>query len=149
MSQLDFNKYLIPTFLNILEESQTYHIRDEYISTLHFLKLKNNGCGMEQLDFKIFEHPKKKKNRKSNLKLGLWNYDAFCDRHRRARMVVGFTTTYAISAFNTEDVCSNPAHSEVHSIQLYMRKFVNELWLVGYFLRVLRFPPPIKLTVTI
>jgi len=28
-------------------------------------------------------------------------------------------------------------------------KFVNDLRLVGGFLRVLRFPPPIKLTVTI
>jgi hypothetical protein len=34
----------------------------------------------------------------------------------------------------------------VYSIQHYMIKFVSDLRLVGGFLRVLRFPPPIKLT---
>ena len=50
-------------------------------------------------------------------------------------MVVGFTTTYAISAH--------------HSIQHYVIKFVSDLRQVDGFLRVLRFPPPIKLTATI
>jgi hypothetical protein len=37
----------------------------------------------------------------------------------------------------------------VYSIQHYVIKFVSDLRQVGGFLRVLRFPPPIKLTVTI
>jgi hypothetical protein len=42
---------------------------------------------------------------------------------------------------------SNPAHGEVYSIQHYViLKFVSDLRHVGDFLRVLRFPPPIKLT---
>jgi len=36
----------------------------------------------------------------------------------------------------------------VYSIQHYVIKFVIELRQVGGFLRVLRFPPPIKLTTT-
>ena len=38
---------------------------------------------------------------------------------------------------------------EMYSIQHYVIKFVNHLRQVGGFLWVLRFPPPIKLTVTI
>ena len=40
-------------------------------------------------------------------------------------------------------VGSNPVHGEVYLIQHYVIKFVSG------FLRVLRFPPPIKLTATI
>ena len=46
-------------------------------------------------------------------------------------------------------VSSNPFHGEVYSIQQYVIKFVSDLRLVGYFLPVLLFPPPIKLTGTI
>jgi hypothetical protein len=46
-------------------------------------------------------------------------------------------------------VSSNPVHGEVYSIQHYVIKFVSDLWQVGGFLQVLRFPPPIKLTATI
>jgi hypothetical protein len=46
-------------------------------------------------------------------------------------------------------VSSNPVHGEVDSIQHYVIKFVSDLQQVGGFLRVLRFPPPIKLTATI
>jgi len=42
---------------------------------------------------------------------------------------------------------SRPA--EVYSIQYYMIKSVSDLWQGGGFLRVLRFPPPIKLTAKI
>jgi hypothetical protein len=49
----------------------------------------------------------------------------------------------------TKVVSSNPFHGEVHSIQHYVIKFVSDLWQVDSFLRVLRFPPPIKLTGTI
>ena len=60
----------------------------------------------------------------------------------RDHMVVGFTTTYAISAYH-EYSC------EVYSIQYYVIKFVSDLKHVSGFLWVLQFPTPIKLTVTI
>jgi len=46
-------------------------------------------------------------------------------------------------------VSSNPIHGGVYSIQHYVIKFVSDLWQVGGFLLVLRFPSPIKLTTTI
>ena len=46
-------------------------------------------------------------------------------------------------------VSTNPAHDEVYSIQLYVIKFVSDLWQVVGFLCVFRFPPRIKLTATI
>ena len=72
-------------------------------------------------------------------------------RGRRGRdsMVVGFTTNYAISAYHTKVVNSNPVHGEVYSIQHYVIKFVSDLRQVRGFLRVHQFPPPIKLTATI
>jgi hypothetical protein len=70
-------------------------------------------------------------------------------RRGRERMVVGFTSTYAISAYTTKVVSSNPVHGRLYSMQYYVIKFVSDLRQVGGFLRVLRFPPPIKLTPTI
>ena len=71
-------------------------------------------------------------------------------RRGHGRMVVGFTTTYAISVYHhLHVVSSNPTHDEVCSIQYYLIKFVSDLRQVGGFLRVLRFPTPIKLTTTI
>jgi hypothetical protein len=49
----------------------------------------------------------------------------------------------------TKVASSNAIHGEVYSIQHYVLKFVSDLRQVGSFLRVLRFPPPIKLTATI
>ena len=49
----------------------------------------------------------------------------------------------------TKVVSSNPAHAEEYLIQYYVIKFVSDLRQVCGFLRVLRFPPPIKLTATI
>jgi hypothetical protein len=46
---------------------------------------------------------------------------------------------------STKVVSSNPAHGEVYSIQHYVIKFVSDLQQVSGFLRVVRFPPPIKL----
>jgi hypothetical protein len=60
-------------------------------------------------------------------------------------MVVGFTATYAISAYHPKVVSLNPAHGEMYSIQHYVIKFISNLWQVGGFHRVLWFPPPIKL----
>ena len=49
----------------------------------------------------------------------------------------------------TKVVSSNPVHCEVYSIQHYVIKFVSDLRQLGGFLRVLQFPPPIKLTAMI
>jgi len=70
-------------------------------------------------------------------------------RRGRDRMVVGFTTTYAIKYISPLVVRTNPAHGEMYSINYYVIKFVSDLRPVGGFLRVLRFPPPIQLTDTI
>jgi len=45
----------------------------------------------------------------------------------------------------TKVVSSNPVHGEVYSIQHYVIKFVSDLRQVSGFLRIIRFPPPIKL----
>ena len=49
----------------------------------------------------------------------------------------------------TKAVSSHPVHGEVYSIQHYVIKFGSDLRQIGGYLRVLRFPPPIKLTATI
>jgi len=64
-------------------------------------------------------------------------------------MVMGFTTPLQSVPITTNVVSSNPVHGEVYSKQHYVLKFVSDLRQVGCFLRVLRFPPPIKLTATI
>jgi len=52
-------------------------------------------------------------------------------------------------SITTKVVSSNPVHGKMYSIQHYVIRFVSDLWQVGGFLRVLRFPPHIKLTATI
>jgi len=49
----------------------------------------------------------------------------------------------------TKVVSSNPDHGGVYSIQHFVIKFLSDLRQVGDFHQVLRFPSPIKLTVTI
>jgi hypothetical protein len=46
-------------------------------------------------------------------------------------------------------VSSNLVHGKMYSIQHYVIRIVSDLWQVSGFLRVLRFPPHIKLTATI
>ena len=46
-------------------------------------------------------------------------------------------------------VSSSPAYGEVYSIHRYVINFVSDLRQVGGFIRVLRFPQPIKLIATI
>jgi hypothetical protein len=58
-------------------------------------------------------------------------------------MVVGFTTTYAISAYH--HWCCEFESRSGPGVQHYVIKFVTDLRHVGGFLRVLRFPPPINL----
>ena len=49
----------------------------------------------------------------------------------------------------TEVVSLSSVHGEVYSMYHCVIKFVIDLRQVSGFLRVLRFPPPIKLTATI
>ena len=65
-------------------------------------------------------------------------------------MIVGFTTSCAISAYHDHLLSSafEPVNDEVYSIQHYVIKCVVNLGQVGGFRRVLWFPP-IKLTSTI
>jgi hypothetical protein len=65
----------------------------------------------------------------------------------RDPMVVGFTTTYAISAYH--HCCYEFESRSGRGVQHYVIKFVSDLRQVGDFLRVLWFSPPIKLTSTI
>ena len=59
-------------------------------------------------------------------------------------MVVGFTTTFAISVYHHCSCEFESRSGELYSIH-YVIKFVSYLRQVGGFLRVLRFPPPILL----
>jgi len=68
-------------------------------------------------------------------------------RRGRDRMVVRFTTTYAISVYH-HWFCEFESRSW-RGIQHYVIKFVSDLRQFGGLLRVLWFPPPIKLTATI
>ena len=56
-------------------------------------------------------------------------------------MVVGFTATYAISAYHLKRFEFESCHGEVYSIQHYVIKFVVDLRQVG---GLLRFPSPIN-----
>ena len=49
----------------------------------------------------------------------------------------------------TKVVSWNPVHDEVYSIQHYVIKFVSDVRQVSGFLRILWFPPAMKLTTTI
>ena len=71
----------------------------------------------------------------------------FYYRSRRGhdRMVVGYTTTYAISTY--PHWCEFESRSG-SGVQHYVIKFVSDLWQVSGFLWVLWFPPPGKLTTT-
>ena len=59
-------------------------------------------------------------------------------------MVVGFTTTDAISAYHHWSSEFEPGSGKVYSIQHYVIKFVSDLKQVRGFLWVPPFPPPIK-----
>ena len=62
----------------------------------------------------------------------------------RDRMVAGFTTTYAISAYHRLCCEFKPSSGKVYSIQHYVIKFVSDLRQLGGVHRVLWFPPPNK-----
>ena len=83
-------------------------------------------------------------------------YHNFLGRHFRG---FSFTELFAgnvlcvflwyCSSWLTNVKYRNPVYDDVYSIQHYVIKFVSDLPQVGGFLRVLRFPPPIKLTAMI
>ena len=58
-------------------------------------------------------------------------YSSRIRRGSRDCMIVGFTTMQSVSI---------TLMSKVYTIQLYVITFVNDLWQVGDFLRILRFP---------
>ena len=65
-------------------------------------------------------------------------------RRDRDRIVIGFLPIQSVPI--TTNVMSS---NTTQAIQHYVIKFDNDLRQVSGFLRVLRFPPPIKLTSTI
>jgi hypothetical protein len=69
------------------------------------------------------------------------------DRRGHDGMVVEFTTIYANSAYHLW--CYEFESRSGRGVQHYVIKFVSDLRQIGGFLRVLLFPPPIKLTATI
>ena len=60
-------------------------------------------------------------------------------------MVVGLTTTDAISAYHHNVVNSNPADDEVYSMQHYVIMLFSELRKVDGFRWALRFPIPLSM----
>ena len=68
-------------------------------------------------------------------------------RDGRNRMLVGFTTTYAIGAYHYR--CCEFGSRSGGDVQHYVITFVKDLRQVCGFLRVLLFPPAIKLTATV
>ena len=73
--------------------------------------------------------------------LNLVHISILLTRGRREfdRMVIGFTTTYATSAYHHKRYELDFRAREVYSIEHYVIKFVRDLRHVGGFLRVLRF----------
>jgi hypothetical protein len=62
-------------------------------------------------------------------------------------IVVCYRKSITLSLGSGTNVVSlNPVHGEVYLIQHYVIKFISDLRQVSGFLRVLWFPPPIKLT---
>ena len=63
-------------------------------------------------------------------------------RRGRDRMIVRFTTTYAIGAYH--HCCYELEFHSGRDVQHYVIKFVSDLRQVGDFLRVPRFLPPMN-----
>jgi len=76
----------------------------------------------------------------------VYNYKYMWECRDRDYMVVGFITTYVISAYHHQ--CCEFESRSGRGVQHYVIKLISDLWQVGGFLRVLRCPPPIKLTAT-
>jgi hypothetical protein len=133
-------------FFNI---NKTKAIRIMYIWYYHIQKMSID-CFIEKVLFpydNIFQSGKKcKNNYKINIQYkgrswtwsyGSWIYNYLCNQYLSLLMLW--------DRISIRVKCTN----EVYSIQHYVIKFVSDLRQVGGFLRVLLFPPPIKLTATI
>ena len=72
-------------------------------------------------------------------------------RWRRSpdRMVDGFITTYTMSIYHYSVVSSNPAQARCTRYNIVWSSLSATWGQVGSFPRILRLPPPIKLTATI
>ena len=70
-------------------------------------------------------------------------------RRGRQRMVVGFTTTCAISVYHHHNNMLNLPHGGMYTMQHFVIKFVSDLRQAGGFFRTFRSPPSITLSVTI
>ena len=70
-------------------------------------------------------------------------------RHGRHRMVAVFTTIYKISAYHHKHLEFESRSGEVYSLEHCVIKYDSDLWQVGGFLRLLRFPPQIQQSATI
>jgi hypothetical protein len=68
-------------------------------------------------------------------------------RNIKNRMVVGFTTTCAISAYHHQACDFESCSWRVYLIQHYVIKFVSDLRHICGFLQVLRFPPRYNSTI--
>ena len=82
--------------------------------------------------------------------LSFFRWPLYCPYILDLRLLItffGFTTTYVISAFH--HCCCEFESQPGWGVQHYVIKFVSDLRQVGCFFRILRFPPPIKLTATI
>ena len=79
----------------------------------------------------------------------LYNQATSSDKGHRSRdgMLVAFTTTNAISAYH--HWCFEFKSWSGRGVEHYVIKFVSDLRQVGGIVRVIRFPPPIKLIATI
>ena len=79
----------------------------------------------------------------------IWRNKYISEIVGRYRMLVGFTTTCAISVPHHWCGEFESSHGEVYSIQHYVIKFISDLRQVGGFLQVPWFPVPINLTTMI
>ena len=117
-----------------------------YIVLLHNFSLDTWNCWVIQISYEneinsnpiLFAGPKLGK-------INQWSvgHSHFLWTRGRDCMVVGFTTTYAISAY--QHWCCEFESRSGRGVQRYVIKFVSDLRQVGGFLR---FPPPINLTAT-
>ena len=73
---------------------------------------------------------------------------SFRGRRGRNRIVIEFLTTCGISTYHHKSCEFEPRLGTLYSIQHYVIKFVSDLRQDSGFLLVLRFSPPIKLTIT-
>jgi hypothetical protein len=106
-----------------------------------------NGFYFDWLMWSTFQNCETKQNVSHITTLIKININTIRCRRGRDRMLVGFKTTYAMSAYH--HWCCEFESRAGRGVHHYVIKFVSDLRQVSGFLRVLWFPPPIKLTATI